>query len=228
MTTIGETARSASRINAAEVIVEPTVYVVDDDRLIRETLSSLFRSVGLRVRLFESAQELLQCKLEDAPSCLVLDIRMPRLSGFDLQAELAKSNIRIPIIFLTGHGDVSTSVRAMKAGAIDFLTKPFHEQEMLDAVTAALERDQKRCNEERSHSDLQDRFALLSSRERQIMALVTDGLMNKQVASKIGIADQTVKIHRGNLMRKMHAKSLADLVLMAETLGIRGREQAEN
>jgi FixJ family two-component response regulator len=224
MTTIGETARSASRISVAEVIVEPTVYVVDDDRLIRETLSSLFRSVGLRVRLFESAQELLQCKLEDAPSCLVLDIRMPRLSGFDLQAELAKSNIRIPIIFLTGHGDVSTSVRAMKAGAIDFLTKPFHEQEMLDAVTAALERDKKRCNVERSHSDLQERFALLSNRERQIMALVTDGLMNKQVASKIGIADQTVKIHRGNLMRKMHAKSLADLVLMAETLGIRGRE----
>jgi FixJ family two-component response regulator len=228
MTTIGETARSASRISVAEVIVEPTVYVVDDDRLIREMLSSLFRSVGLRVRLFESAQELLQSKLEDAPSCLVLDIRMPRLSGFDLQAELAKSNIRIPIIFLTGHGDVSTSVRAMKAGAIDFLTKPFHEQEMLDAVTAALEHDQKRCNEERSHSDLQDRFALLSNRERQIMALVTAGLMNKQVASKIGIADQTVKIHRGNLMRKMHAKSLADLVLMAETLGIRGREQAES
>jgi len=228
MTTIGETARSASRISTAEVIVEPTVYVVDDDRLIREMLSSLFRSVGLRVRLFESAQELLQSELEDAPSCLVLDIRMPRLSGFDLQAELAKSNIRIPIIFLTGHGDVSTSVRAMKAGAVDFLTKPFHEQEMLDAVTAALERDQKRCNEERSHSDLQDRFALLSNRERQIMALVTDGLMNKQVASKIGIADQTVKIHRGNLMRKMHAKSLADLVLMAETLGIRGREQAES
>jgi FixJ family two-component response regulator len=228
MTTIGETAQSASRISTAEVIVEPTVYVVDDDRLIRETLSSLFRSVGLRVRLFESAQELLQSELEDAPSCLVLDLRMPRLSGFDLQAELAKSNTRIPIIFLTGHGDVSTSVRAMKAGAVDFLTKPFHEQEMLDAVTAALERDQQRRNEERSQSDLKDRFALLSNRERQIMALVTGGLMNKQVASKIGIADQTVKIHRGNLMRKMCAKSLADLVLMAETLGIRGREQAES
>ena len=228
MTTIGETARSASRISTAEVIVEPTVYVVDDDRLIREMLSSLFRSVGLRVRLFESAQELLQSKLEDAPSCLVLDIRMPRLSGFDLQAELAKSSIRIPIIFLTGHGDVSTSVRAMKAGAVDFLTKPFHEQEMLDAVTAALECDQKQRNEARSHSDLQDRFALLSGRQRQIMALVTGGLMNKQVASKIGIADQTVKIHRGTLMRKMHAKSLADLVLMAENLGIRGREKEEN
>ena len=206
----------------------PIVYVVDDDRLIRDMLSSLFRSIGLRVRLFESAQEILQSELEDAPSCLVLDIRMPRLSGFDLQAELAKSNIRIPIIFLTGHGDVSTSVRAMKAGAVDFLTKPFHEQEMLDAVTAALECDQKQRNEERSHSDLRDRFALLSDRERQIMALVTGGLMNKQVAGKIGIAQQTVKIHRGKLMRKMRAKSLADLVLMAETLRIRGREKEEN
>jgi len=194
----------------------------------REMLSSLFRSVGLRVRLFESAQELLQSELEDGPSCLVLDIRMPRQSGFDLQAELTKSNIGIPIIFLTGHGDVSTSVRAMKAGAVDFLTKPFHEQEMLDAVTAALERDQKWRNEKRSCSDLKDRFALLSNRERQIMALVTGGLMNKQVASKIGLANQTVKIHRGNLMRKMRAKSLADLVLMAENLGIRGQEQGES
>src|SRR6476661_2595418 len=165
MTTIGETAQSKSRTSTAEVIVEPVVYVVDDDRLMREMLSSLFRSVGLRVRLFESAQELLQSELEDGPSCLVLDIRMPRQSGFDLQAELTKSNTRIPIVFLTGHGDVSTSVRAMKAGAVDFLTKPFHEQEMLDAVTAALKRDQKRCNEERSHSDLQGRFALLSERE---------------------------------------------------------------
>jgi FixJ family two-component response regulator len=225
MTTIGETAR---RISTAEVTVEPVVYVVDDDRLMREMLSSLFRSIGLRVRLFESAREILQSELEDAPSCLVLDIRMPRLSGFDLQAELAKSNIRIPVIFLTGHGDVSTSVRAMKAGAVDFLTKPFHEQEMLDAVTAALECDQKQRDEERSHLDLQDRFALLSDRERQIMALVTGGLMNKQVASKIGLAQQTVKIHRGNLMRKMSAKSLADLVLMAENLGIRGREKEQS
>jgi FixJ family two-component response regulator len=159
---------------------EPIVYVVDDDRLIRDMLSSLFRSVGLRVLLFESAQEFLQSELEDASSCLVLDIRLPRLSGFDLQAELAKSNINIPIIFLTGHGDISTSVRAMKGGAVDFLTKPFHEQEMLDAVNAAIERDQKRCNEERSHSDLQNRFASLTARERQIMGLVTGGLMDKQ------------------------------------------------
>jgi FixJ family two-component response regulator len=228
MTTIGETAQSPNRISTAEVIVEPMVYVVDDDRLMREMLSSLFRSVGLRVRLFESAKELLQSELEDAPSCLVLDVRLPRLNGFDLQAELAKSSIGIPIIFLTGHGDVSMSVRAMKAGAVDFLTKPFREQEMLDAVTAALERDQKRCSEERSRSDLQGRFALLSERERQIMALVTGGLMNKQVAGKIGIAQQTVKIHRGKLMRKMRAKSLADLVLMAENLGIRGREKEKS
>ena len=207
---------------------EPIVYVVDDDRLVREMLSSLFRSVGLRVRLFESAQELLQSELEDAPGCLVLDIRMPRLGGFDLQAELAQSNIKIPIIFLTGHGDISMSVRAMKSGAVDFLTKPFREQEMLDAVTAALERDRKRGDEERFQSDLQDRFASLSARERQIMALVTGGLMNKQIAGNIGIAEQTVKIHRGSLMRKMRAKSLADLVLMAENLGIRGREEEEN
>jgi FixJ family two-component response regulator len=228
MTTVGETAQSASHISTAEVIVEPIIHVVDDDRLIRDMLSSLFRSVGLRVLLFESAQEFLQSELEDAPSCLVLDIRLPRLSGFDLQAELAKSNINIPIIFLTGHGDISTSVRAMKGGAVDFLTKPFHEQEMLDSVAAALERDRKRCSEERSHSDLQNRFASLTARERQIMGLVTGGLMNKQIAHNISIAEQTVKIHRGNGMRKMHAKSLADLVLMAEKLGIRGREKVEN
>jgi FixJ family two-component response regulator len=153
---------------------------------------------------------------------------MPGRGGFDVQAELAKSNIKIPIIFLTGHGDISMSVRAMKAGAVDFLTKPFHEQEILDAVAAAVERDRKRCSEERSHSDLQSRFASLTARERQIMALVTGGLMNKQIAGKFDIAEQTVKIHRGSLVRKMRAKSLADLVLMAETLGIRGREKEEN
>jgi FixJ family two-component response regulator len=227
MTTVGETAQSASRISAAEV-VEPIIYVVDDDRLMREMLSSLFRSVGLQAQLFGSAQELLQSELEDSPSCLVLDIRLPGLGGFDLQAELEKSNIEIPIIFLTGHGDISMSVRAMKAGAVDFLTKPFREQELLDAVTAALERDRRRRCEDSSHSDVQDRFASLTARERQIMALVTGGLMNKQVAGKVGISEQTVKIHRGNLMRKMRAKTLVDLVMMAENLGIRGGEKEEN
>jgi FixJ family two-component response regulator len=227
MTTVGETAQSASRISAAEV-VEPIIYVVDDDRLMREMLSSLFRSVGLQAQLFGSAQELLQSELEDSPSCLVLDIRLPGLGGFDLQDELAKSNIKIPIIFLTGHGDISTSVRAMKAGAVDFLTKPFREQELLDAVTAALERDRKRRCEDSSHSDLQDLFASLTARERQIMALVTGGLMNKQVADKVGISEQTVKIHRGSLMRKMRAKTLVDLVMMAENLGIRGQAKEEN
>jgi FixJ family two-component response regulator len=219
--------RSRSHSRAAP-IWDPVVYVVDDERLIREMLSDLLRSVGLRVRLFESAQELLQAELEDTPSCLVLDIRLPRLGGLDLQAELAKFKIKIPIIFLTGHGDISISVRAMKAGAVDFLTKPFREQELLDAVTAALERDRKRCSEERSHLDLQERFALLTPRQRQIMALVAGGRMNKQVAGEIGIAEQTVKIHRGSLMRKMKAKSLADLVLMAEVLGICGREPEED
>jgi FixJ family two-component response regulator len=149
------------------------------------------------------------------------------LSGFDLQAELNRLGIKIPIIFITGHGDVPMSVKAMKAGAIDFLTKPVREQEMLDAVTGALERDRKRRAEEKSNSDARARFALLTPRERQIMALVTGGLMNKQVAGKIGISERTVKIHRGNVMRKMRAKSLADLVMIAESLGIRGKENQE-
>jgi FixJ family two-component response regulator len=165
--------------------------------------------------------------LPPVPSCLVLDIRMPRLSGFDLQAELSRLSIKIPVIFITGHGDIPMTVRAMKAGAVDFLTKPFRDQEMLEAVTAALERDQKRRTEEKSQSEVQARFASLTPRERQVMALVTGGLMNKQVAGNIGITERTVKIHRGNLMRKMHAKSLAELVVMAQIVGIRGQEKQE-
>jgi FixJ family two-component response regulator len=200
------------------------VFVVDDDPLVRGALSSLFRSVGLRVEAFASATELLQSPLPGAPSCLVVDIRLPRLSGLDLQAELRSSGVMIPIVFITGHGDIPMSVKAMRAGAINFLTKPFRDQEMLDAVREALDRDRRRLSEVKSNSDEQARFASLTPRQREIMALVTSGLMNKQIAAKIGIAEMTVKIHRGHVMRKMRTRSLAELVLIAERLGIRGKE----
>jgi FixJ family two-component response regulator len=200
---------------------EPIVFVVDDDPSMREALNSLFRSVGLRVELFGSAPELLQAELPDVTSCLVLDIRLPKRSGLDFQAELAKSAIEIPIIFITAHGDVPMTVRAMKAGAVDFLIKPFRDQDLLDAVAQALERDRKRRDAARGVADLKGLFKTLTPRERQVMALVTAGLMNKQVAAEIGVSEITVKIHRGHMMRKMHAKSLADLVRMAELLGVR-------
>jgi FixJ family two-component response regulator len=200
---------------------EPMVFVIDDDASMREALRGLFESVGLRVEVFGSASEFLQSKLPDVASCLILDIRLPRLSGLDFQVELATAGIRIPVIFMTGHGDIPMSVRAMKAGAIDFLTKPFRDQDMLDAVTMAIERDRKRRNDQKILSDLQARLATLTPREREVMALVVSGLMNKQIAAEIGTAEITVKIHRGHIMRKMAAKSFADLVRMAETLGIR-------
>src|SRR5882762_6203964 len=206
----------------------PTVLVIDDDPLTRGALSSLFRSVGLSVRTFASATELLEHPLPAVPSCLVLDVRLPRLSGFDLQTELSRLGVKIPIIFITGHGDIPMSVQAMKAGAVDFLTKPFRDQEILDAVTGALASDRKRRSEERSDSDMRARFESLTPREREIMALVTAGLMNKQVGGRIGISEMTVKIHRGHVMRKMGTKSLADLVLIAEKLGIRGQNKEED
>jgi FixJ family two-component response regulator len=200
---------------------EPIIFIVEDDELVRRALGNLFQSVGLEVEMFGSASEMLQSKLPDVASCLVLDVRLPGLSGLDFQAELAKANIHIPIIFMTGHGDIPMTVRAMKGGAVDFLTKPFRDQDMLDAVTLAIERDRKRREAERIVAKLQTLFETLTGRERDVMALVASGLMNKQVAGELGLAEITVKIYRGHIMKKMGARSLADLVRMAETLGIR-------
>ena len=200
--------------------IEPIVYVVDDDAGIRAALGRLFRSVDLRAEFFASANELGQRKLPSVPSCLVLDVRLPGVSGFELHAELNKANIRIPIIFVTAYADVPMSVRAMKGGAVDFLTKPYRDQDMLDAVYAAIAFDRARLDAEHARRDVQNRFASLTPREREIMALVTTGLMNKQIAAEIGLSEITVKIHRGNLMKKMRAKSLADLVRMADALNI--------
>ena len=210
--------RSARQPAAAEA---PIVFVVDDDESVREALRSLFRSVSLRVETFGSAADLLRSKLPDVASCLVLDVRLPGVSGLDFQAELAKANIHIPVIFMTGHGDIPMSVQAMKAGAVDFLTKPFRDQDMLDAVAAAIERDRSRRKDEQRLSDVRARFDGLTERERQVMGLVTAGLMNKQIAGELGLSEITVKIHRGHVMRKMAARSLADLVRMAEMLGVR-------
>jgi FixJ family two-component response regulator len=200
---------------------EAIVFVVDDDPSMRKALSNLFRSVGLRAEVFGSARELLDSELPEVASCLVLDIRLPGPSGLDFQAELAKANIQIPIIFMTGHGDIPMTVKAMKAGAVDFLTKPFRDQDMLDAVAIAIDRDRTRRKDEKIVAELRAVFETLTARERDVLALVASGLMNKQIAAEIGLAEITVKIHRGHIMRKMGAKSLADLVRMAEMLGVR-------
>ena len=199
----------------------PIVYVIDDDESMRRALTNLFQSVVLRVEVFGSAPELLQRSLPDVASCLVLDIRLPGLSGLDFQTELAKANIRIPIIFMTGHGDIPMTVRAMKAGAVDFLAKPFRHQEMLDAVAMAIERDRKRRKDEKMISNAQALFETLTPRERDVLALVAAGRMNKQIAAEIGIAEITVKIHRGHIMKKMGTRSLADLVRITEMLRLR-------
>jgi FixJ family two-component response regulator len=199
---------------------QAAVFVVDDDAGVREALAALFQSVGLQVKTFASAQEFLQAKLPDYPSCLVLDVRLPGVSGLDFQSELLKADVRVPIIFMTGHGDIPMTVRAMKAGAVEFLTKPFRDQDMLEAVQLAHAKDRHRRELDQSTSRLRSDFETLTPREKEIMKLVASGLINKQIAGKIGLSEITVKVHRGSLMRKLGAKSLADLVRMAETLGV--------
>ena len=199
---------------------QSTVLVVDDDISVREALSDLFQSVGLMVEAYASAQEFLKNPPREGPCCLVLDVRLPGKSGLDFQHELNESDVRLPIIFLTGHGDIPMSVRAMKAGAVEFLTKPFREQDLLDAVHAALARDRLNREDEQLLSTLRQRLASLTPREQAILALVAAGRQNKQIAFEIGTSEVTVKVHRTNLMRKMQASSLADLITMANKLGI--------
>jgi FixJ family two-component response regulator len=197
------------------------VFVVDDDVSIREALKNLLQSVDLEVEAFGSAAGFLQYKLPDAAACLVLDIRMPGVSGLDFQTELAKADIRIPIIFLTAHGDIPMSVRAMKAGAVEFLTKPFREQDLLDAVQVALERDRARRAQDKSVQEVRAHFEALTPREQEVIGFLAAGLLNKQIAAQLGVSEVTVKVHRGNVMRKMGARSLADLLRIADLLGIR-------
>jgi len=196
------------------------VFVIDDDAAMRRSLENLIRSVGLRVEAFASAQDFLSIKREDVPGCLVLDVRLPGLSGLDLQKRMTEADIEIPIIFITGHGDIPMSVQAMKAGAVEFLSKPFRDQELLDAIQQALERDRKSREQRAEVEVLRGRFDLLTPREREVMPLLVAGLLNKQIAAELGSSETTVKIHKHHVMEKMRAGSLAELVRIADRIGI--------
>ena len=198
----------------------PIVFVVDDDLAMREALQDLLASVGMDVRLFASTQDFMQAQRPDAPGCLVLDVRLPGASGLSFQEGLPRAGVDLPVIFITGHGDIPMTVRAMKAGAVEFLSKPFRDQELLDAIDAAVARHRAQRRESALVAELRQRFAALTQREREVMGLVSAGRVNKQIAAELGISEATVKVHRGQIMRKMQAKSLAQLVRIADTLGL--------
>jgi len=199
---------------------QPIVYVVDDDAAVRQAVESLVRSVGFGVKTFASAKEFLDSERTNGPGCLILDVRLPGLSGLDLQRDLLQADIRIPIIFMTGHGDIPMSVRAMKAGAVEFFTKPFRDQDLLDALRQAIERDRAALGAKQEMDELRHRFRSLTAREREVMKLVASGLLNKQIAAELGNSEVTVKLQRAHVMQKMQAESLADLVRMAEKLKV--------